>query len=241
MARHRWPIRRVTAAAGTSADLSRFPATVPAVAQLLRDGMELGPATVLVGENGSGKSTLIEAIALAYGLSSEGGSTGARHSTRVSESELWQMLTLVRNPGTARWGYFLRAETMHGFFSYLEDNPAKRQEAAFHEFSHGESFLELIRDRFTGPGLYLLDEPESALSFTGCLALLSVLIELLQTGTAQVIMSTHSPLLAALPGADIVEIGNWGMRSTSWSELGLVQDWRAFLGEPETFLRHLSD
>ncbi len=89
--------------------------------------------------------------------------------------------------------------------------------------------------------MYLLDEPESALSFTGCLALLSVLIELLQTGTAQVIMSTHSPLLAALPGADIVEIGNWGMRSTSWSELGLVQDWRAFLGEPETFLRHLSD
>ena len=240
MARHRWPIRRVTAAAGTSVGLSRFPATVPAVAQLLRDGLELGPATVLVGENGSGKSTLIEAIALAYGLSSEGGSTGARHSTRVSESELWQLLSLVRNPGAARWGYFLRAETMHSFFSYLESHPP-RGEAVFHELSHGESFLELIRDRFTGPGLYLLDEPESALSFTGCLALLSVLIDLLQTGTAQVILSTHSPLLAALPAADIVEIGDWGMRPNTWSELSLVQNWRAFLSDPELFVRHLVD
>lgn len=241
MARHRWPIRRVTAAAGTSADLSRFPATVPAVAQLLRDGLELGPATVLVGENGSGKSTLIEAIALAYGLSSEGGSTGARHSTRVSESELWQLLSLVRNPGAARWGYFLRAETMHSFFSYLESHPPRGEEAVFHELSHGESFLELVRERFTGPGLYLLDEPESALSFTGCLALLTVLIDLVQTGTAQVILSTHSPLLAALPGADVVEIGDWGMRPNTWSELGVVQNWRAFLGDPELFVRHLTD
>lgn len=238
----RWPIRRVTAASGAGLDSRSFAANVPAAAQLLRDGLELGPATVLVGENGSGKSTLIEAIALAYGLSSEGGSTGARHSTRVSESELWEMLTLVRNPGAARWGYFLRAETMHGFFSYLEANPTKpeRHEAAFHELSHGESFLELIRDRFTGPGLYLLDEPESALSFTGCLALLSVLIDLLHIGTAQVILSTHSPLLAALAGADILEMGAWGIRSATWSELSLVQNWRAFLVDPELFLRHLA-
>lgn len=167
--------------------------------------------------------------------------TGARHSTRTSESGLWDMLTLVRNPGSARWGYFLRAETMHGFFSYLEANPGHSPEAVFHELSHGESFLELIRERFVGPGLYLLDEPESALSFTGCLALLSVLIDLLRTGTAQVIMSTHSPLLAALPAANIVEIGTWGMRPTVWSELHLVRNWRDFLGEPEALLRHLND
>ncbi|MEJ7772163.1 MAG: ATP-binding cassette domain-containing protein [Geodermatophilaceae bacterium] len=237
----RWPIRRVTAAPDAAADPGSFPANVPAVAQLLRDGLELGPATVLVGENGSGKSTLIEAIALSYGLSAEGGSTGALHSTRSSESGLWDLLTLSRNPGSTRWGYFLRAETMHGFFSYLEDNPARSPEAVFHELSHGESFLELIRDRFTGPGLYLLDEPESALSFTGCLALLTVLVELVGSGTAQVILSTHSALLAALPGADILEIGGWGMRTATWSELDLVQNWRAFLGEPEAFLRHLVD
>lgn len=241
MSQARWPIRQVRAAPGAAPDSRRFPANVPAVDQLLREGLPLGAATVLVGENGSGKSTLVEAIALAFGLSSEGGSTGARHSTRVSESELWQMLALVRNPGAARWGYFLRAETMHGFFSYLEANPAKPEsnEAAFHELSHGESFLELIRDRFNAPGLYLLDEPESALSFTGCLSLLTMLIDLLGTGTAQVILSTHSPLLAALPEADILEIGDWGMRRTAWSELTLVQNWRAFLGDPELFLRHL--
>ena len=109
----------------------------------------MGPATVLVGENGSGKSTLVEAVAAAYGLSPEGGSTGAMHSTRVSESVLGQHLGLERNLGSTRRGYFLRAETMHGLFTYLEKNPsASRPDMTFHEVSHGESFLDLVVDRF---------------------------------------------------------------------------------------------
>lgn len=208
--------------------------------QVLDEGLTLGPATVFVGENGAGKSTLVEAIAMAFGLSGEGGSSGALHSTRVSESELWRHVMLTRNAGATRRGYFLRAETMHGFFSYLERNPGGRAEPRFHELSHGESFLELVVDRFRGAGLWVLDDPESALSFTGCLALLGCLQELLREGRSQVIMSTHSPLLARLEGARILEVGEWGIRESAWDELDLVRNWRSFLDEPERFLHRLS-
>ena len=104
-----------------------WPATIPAVAQVLDDGWELGPGvTLLVGENGSGKSTLVEGVATAYGLSPEGGSVYARHSTRASESPLGEWLTVQRGLGAPRWGFFLRAESMHGFYTYLEENPRRR-------------------------------------------------------------------------------------------------------------------
>ena len=233
------PLRAVAAADGDRVDRSRWPASVPAVAQVLAEGLPLGAATVLVGENGSGKSTLVEAVAMAYGLSAEGGSTNARHSTRASESDAWEHLTLSRNAGSSRWGFFLRAETMHGFFTYLEENPGTGPEAAFHEMSHGESFLEVLRSRFRSPGLYVLDEPESALSFSGSLALVGVLKELLATGTAQVLVATHSPVIASLPGARILEVGPWGLRESAWDELELVGHWRAFLDAPQRYLRHL--
>jgi predicted ATPase len=234
------PLRLVGEQALNRLDRGVWPATLAPVRQLLDEGVGLGPATVLVGENGSGKSTIIEAVALAYGLSPEGGSTGARHSTRATESSLGEHLQLIRNAGASRRGYFLRAETMHGFYSYLEANPSLgRQDIAFHEMSHGESFLQLVGDRFKGPGLWILDEPESALSFSGCLALLGLLKHLVATGRSQVIMSTHSPLLAALPGAQILELGDWGYRRREWEDLELVADWQRFLAAPQRYLRHL--
>ena len=241
MALDRYPIRRLEEDPSNILDRQKWPAVLPPVAQVLEDGLDLTPATVLVGENGSGKSTIVEAIALAYGLSPEGGSTGARHTTRSSESLLADHLQLVRNAGTTRRGYFLRAETMHGFFTYLEKNPSTsgRDDVRFHDMSHGESFLELAVNRFRGRGLWVLDEPESALSFSGCLSLLGVLKGLLASGESQVIMSTHSPLLAALPGARILEVGPWGLRPQSWEELDLVDSWRAFLDAPQRYLRHL--
>lgn len=240
MPAHNFPIRRLTEDPANVLDRGRWPAVLPPVAQVLDRGLDLSPATILVGENGSGKSTLVEAIALAYGLSPEGGSTGARHSTRSTESTLADHLQLVRNAGATRHGYFLRAESMHGFFTYLERNPSlSRQDIPFHEMSHGESFLELAVDRFQGRGLWVLDEPESALSFAGCLSLLSVLKELLAEGNSQVIMSTHSPVLAALPGAQILEVGAWGLRRQEWEDLDLVANWRSFLDAPERYLRHL--
>lgn len=235
----RFPIRRLADHPLDPMPRGQWPATLAPVAQILDAGLELGPATVLVGENGSGKSTLVEAVAIAYGLSPEGGSTGAMHSTRVSESILGEHLQLERNAGTTRRGYFLRAETMHGLFTYLEQNPGGGPEANFHEISHGESFLELVLDRFKKKGLWLLDEPESALSFSGCLALLGYLKDKLAEGGSQVILSTHSPLLAALPGATIYEVGEWGLRESAWEDLELVRSWRSFLDAPGRFLRHL--
>ncbi|MBD8042785.1 AAA family ATPase [Arthrobacter sp. Sa2BUA2] len=241
MTLHRYPVRRLEEDPAHPLDRGLWPAVLPAVAQVLDRGLDLGPATILVGENGSGKSTLVEAAALAYGLSAEGGSTGARHTTRSTESILADHLKLVRNAGATRRGYFLRAETMHGFFTYLEENPRTvgPPDLGFHDMSHGESFLALTADRFRGRGLWVLDEPESALSFSGCLSLLSVLKGLLADGRSQVIMSTHSPLLAALPNAEILELGSWGLRHRDWEDLDLVSNWRSFLGSPQRYLRHL--
>lgn len=231
------PVRRVRGVPGPVP--TAWPATIPAVQSVLEEGLELGRLTILVGENGAGKSTLVEGIALAYGMSAEGGSTGARHSSRPSESVLHEHLVLERGFRTTRRGFFLRAETMHGFYTYLEDNPGKGPEPVFHEMSHGESFLEVLAERFDGPGLYLLDEPESALSFRSSLALVALLGEMARSRTSQAIVATHSPIIAATPGAHVYEVGEWGLRRTSWEDLDLVRDWRQFLHDPELYLRHL--
>ncbi|MDK1328383.1 AAA family ATPase [Arthrobacter sp. zg-Y1143] len=236
----RYPIRQVREQPLEPLDRKTWPATLPPVAQLLQSGLDLAAATVLVGDNGSGKSTLVEAIALAYGLSPEGGSTGAMHTSRPTESALSGHLQLVRDPGGTKRGYFLRAETMHGLFTYQEQNPSTSQaDVEFHSLSHGESFLSLAVDRFRGPGLWVLDEPESALSFSGCLALLGILKDLVADGRSQVLLSTHSPVLAALPGARILELGPWGYREKDWEDLDLVSGWKSFLDAPERYLRRL--
>jgi predicted ATPase len=217
-----------------------WPTDIPAVAQVLREGIDLDPGvTFLVGENGSGKSTLVEGIAIAYGLSPEGGSRHARHTTRATESPLSDWLRLQRGVGASRWGFFLRAETMHSFYTYLEENPGGA-DAAFHEMSHGESFLAILESRFDEPGFYCLDEPEAALSFNSTLALIAVLRRIADEG-GQVLCATHSPVLAALPGAKILEVGEWGVRPAKWNDLEIVNHWRSFLEHPTRYLRHLLD
>ena len=233
-------VRRVVAGEHAPRDRDEWPASIPAVAALLDDGLDLAAGvTLLVGENGSGKSTIVEAVAAAFGLSPEGGSVHARHSTRESESPLSDWIRLERSPGASRWGFFLRAETMHGFYTYLEDHASDR-DPVFHEMSHGESFLEILRTRFDSPGLYCLDEPEAALSFSAQIALVGTLHDLAASG-AQVLCATHSPLLAALPGAQILEVGPWGMRRTSYNDLELVAHWRRYLDSPMRYLRHVID
>ncbi len=239
MPRTRLPIRRVEEYAPDPLPRSAWPATLAPVRQLLDDGFALDPVTVFVGDNGVGKSTLVEAIAIAFGMGPEGGSTMSGHSTRPSESQLWEHLVLVREPGAAKSGFFLRAETMHGVFTYLEQHGGGRPEPVFHERSHGESFLDFVIDRSQWPGLWILDEPESALSFSGCLALIGLLQSIVETGRGQVLLSTHSPVLAAFPGAAVHEVGPWGIRRTAWQDLDLVRDQRAFLAAPERYLRHL--
>ncbi len=231
------PVLRVGRAAGQGLPPGEWPRTVPAVEQLLEEGLTLDKGvTFLVGENGSGKSTIVEGVAMAFGMSPEGGSTQGHHSTRATESPLGSVLQLQRGLGASRWGFFLRAETMHGWYTFSEEHEGP----SFHEMSHGESFLEVLRARFDSPGFYCLDEPEAALSFGSTLALIGVLHDLAQ-GAGQVLCATHSPVLAAMPGARILEVGEWGLRPTTWEELELVQHWKAYLETPGRYLRHIID
>ncbi|WP_425472915.1 AAA family ATPase [Vallicoccus soli] len=232
------PVRRVEHRPSQDVVEEGWPFTLAPVRQLLRDGLDLGPGvTFLVGENGSGKSTLVEAVAMAYGLGAEGGSSGSLHATRPSESPLHRVLRLVREPGAARWGYFVRAETAHGLYTYLEENPGVR-DPRFHELSHGEGFLALFGSRMDTRGFYVLDEPESALSFTSCLALAGQLAEHAAAGS-QVLCATHSPLLTALPGARVLELSEDGFAEVAWQDLALVDHWRRYLADPRAYLRHL--
>jgi predicted ATPase len=217
---------------------AEWPFTVPAVKALVEGGIALdAPVTFLVGENGSGKSTIVEALAEAWGLDVRGGGGGFRYSSELEKSLLGEVLRIDRARhssgmvGRRAKGFFLRAETAIEVFERLDFGPA------FTEASHGESFLAAF-DGFGDKGLYVLDEPEAALSFTACLTLIGTFKDLQDAGS-QVVCATHSPLLTALPGASILELGDHGVRSVSWQDLELVQHWRRFLDSPERYLRHL--
>jgi predicted ATPase len=190
-----------------------WPTTVPAIAQILRDGLELPPgATVLVGENGSGKSTVLEVLAAALGINAEGGSRNTRRSEPGSLD-----LIVERSPGADRWAYFLRDETLHGLYSYLESTGGA--DPLFHEMSHGEGLLAIVGSRLNSGGFYLLDEPDAALSFTGTLSLVVQLAELVDRG-AQVLMPRTPPSSRSCPepGSSRSARGACATRSgPSWS------------------------
>ncbi len=233
-------VSQVVASDSAPTSYDEWPATIPAVRSLLTHGLRLPEGiTLLVGENGSGKSTLVEAIAVAFGLAPEGGTRFGRHETRPSESPLVEWIRLQKALGAPRWGFFLRAETMHGYFTYL-DEVRGPHDPDFHALSHGESFLEILRTRFDSPGFYCLDEPEAALSFSAQVALVGTLHDL-AVGGAQILCATHSPLLAALPGAHLLEVGDWGLRETAYDDLELVTHWRQYLDTPMRYLRHVLD
>ncbi|MFN0026881.1 MAG: AAA family ATPase [Acidimicrobiales bacterium] len=214
----------------------RYPFVLPAVAALA--GITFGSFTVLVGDNGTGKSTLIEALAVAAGFNPEGGSRNLMFETHSTHSELADALVLswTRRP---RWGWFLRAETFYGMASHIQQDPYLNGTFPdLHNRSHGESFLALVKSRMVNDGLYLLDEPESALSFSGQLKLLYAMHVAGNEG-AQFVLATHSPLLMAYPGAVIYELGDHGASQVSYDDIESVQLWRSFLDRPERFLQHL--
>ena len=231
------------------AERDQWPFTIPCVDALARDGMRLTrPVTFLVGENGSGKSTLVEAIAEAFGLDARGGRAGRKYGNDREKTPLGQVLRLgltreglkMRGGARARRkGYFLRAETTFGFAEVVGGLPGYWEED-LNQISHGEGFLVIFQKMFREPGLYLMDEPEAALSFTSCLRLIALMHELGQSG-AQVICATHSPILASTPDADIVEVGDFGFRHAQWGDLAIVDHWKRYLAEPAGYLRHFID
>jgi predicted ATPase len=221
------------------ADPSAYPFSIPAVAQV--DGLTLHPrVTYFVGENGSGKSTLLEGIAVAAGFNPEGGTMNFHFSTRSSESSLGPALRLVRSVRRPRTGFFLRAESFFNVATTIEqlgvvDSYGGR---SLHEQSHGESFIALALHRFGPNGLYILDEPEAALSPLRQMSMLRRMHDLVQQG-CQFIVATHAPILLAYPEAWIYELDENGLRRVEYDETSTVRVTRDFLGERDRTLAEL--
>jgi predicted ATPase len=219
-----------------------FPFEVPAVEQVERLRLTT-PVTLLAGDNGSGKSTLIEALARAIGFREEGGELerlGERPA--VPHAVLDGALEPVLSATKPRTGYFLRAESFFNVALFVDSGGTFSPDLSLygdkplHEQSHGESFLALAANRFAGEGLYILDEPEAALSVGGALALLSVVARASAAG-AQFVVATHSPILLACPGARIYELSEGGIEECAYDALDTVRLMRGFLEAPERYLR----
>jgi len=218
-----------------------YPFSIPAVAAI--DGLALHPrVTYLVGENGSGKSTLLEAIAVAAGFNPEGGSVNLRFSTRSSESSLAAALRLVRSVRRPRTGFFLRAESFFNVATTLERlDPqllASYGGRSLHEQSHGESFIALALHRFGPDGLYVLDEPEAALSPLRQMSMLRRMHDLARQG-CQFIVATHAPILLAYPDAWIYELDERGLRKVAYDDTATVRITREFLSDRDRALDEL--
>jgi predicted ATPase len=196
------------------------------------------PVAVLVGDNGTGKSTLVEAIAVAAGFNAEGGSGQVTFETVATHSELTKYLRLIWSAPRLKPGFFLRAESFYNVASYRDANPGRGPSTSYHAMSHGESFLEVARTWFRTPALFILDEPEAALSFHGQLALIHAMLEAVPNGS-QFIVASHSPLLMAMPNACLFQLDEAGITARTYDDLEVVALWRNFLDDPERFLRHL--
>lgn len=219
-------------------DFDAYPFSIPAVRHL--DTLAFDPrVTLFVGENGSGKSTLMEAIAIRAGLNPEGGSRSFHFAVRPSESPLHEHLRLVRGVRRERSAFFLRAETMFNVAKEVEDQHlAEYGWEDMYARSHGEALLWIVQNRFHPGGLFLLDEPESALSPQRQLGLLRLLHDLVRGGS-QIVMATHSPILMAYPSATIYACEPEGIVEVAYEDTPHYLVTRAFLNRREQMLAEL--
>ncbi len=203
--------------------------------------------TFFVGENGTGKSTLLEAIAVAYGFNAEGGSINFTFSTNDTHSSLYENIEIAKRK-FAKDGFFLRAESLYNVATNIDEMDKAPSFDPFviesyggvslHRQSHGESFLSIVQNRFFGGGIYILDEPEAALSPNRILTLMSEMNELIKKDS-QFIIATHSPLLMAFPNAQILEFSKEGIKSVSYKETEHYKITKSFLDDPEKMLHYL--
>ena len=208
------------------------------------------PVTFLVGENGIGKSTLIEAMAVNYGFNPEGGTRNFNFDTRSTHSDLHQYIKLIKSYRTPKWGFFLRAESFYNVstnIDQMDEAPGLSPPVidsyggvSLHKQSHGESFLAVVENGFSANGLYILDEPEAALSPNGIMRLISNIHNLVKQGS-QFIISTHSPMLMAYPDAEIYEITKDDIQSIEYKQTNHYVITRQFLENPQKMLNYLLD
>lgn len=195
--------------------------------------------TLFVGENGSGKSTLLEAIAVAHGFNPEGGTKNYSFSTHDTHSELCNAIRISRSYRKEKWGYFLRAESFYNVATKEEEYAdSSHPSARYHEKSHGEGFLALAQNNFRPNGLYLLDEPEAALSPQRQLTLLMEIYRCAKEG-AQFFIVTHSPILLGIPNAEILSFDNGSIHTCSYEETESYQVTEMFINNRDALLNRL--
>lgn len=207
------------------------------------------PITFFMGENGSGKSTLLEAIAVGLGFNAEGGSIDFNFSTKETHSDLHENIDFVKSISRPKDSFFLRAESYYNVASYLEDVYSSEIWAGYdldqyggvpHKKSHGQAFLGLIKNRFRGKGLYILDEPEAALSPQNQLATIAILNELAKDGS-QFIIATHSPILSATPNSTIYSFDDEKITKVNYDETSAFEITKMMVQDKERMIKYLLD
>lgn len=199
------------------------------------------PVSLFVGENGTGKSTLLEAIAVAHGFNPEGGTKNYVFSTYDSHSELCDAIRIAKGYRKEKWGYFLRAESFYNVATQEEKYAdIAHPSMQYHKKSHGESFLDLAQDNIKSNGLYLLDEPEAALSPQRQLTLLTQIYKCANDGS-QFIIATHSPILLGIPNAQIFCFDNGKIHTCTYEETDSYKITEMFINNRQSLLQKLLD
>ncbi|WP_097677895.1 AAA family ATPase [Bacillus massilinigeriensis] len=240
-------IRRIELKRGDIPSFQRYPFNLPCIKDMT--GLSFDPkVTYIVGENGMGKSTLLEAIAIAFGFNSEGGTFNFNFSTFDSHSPLEQYIKLIKGIEKPKDGFFLRAETFYNLATNIEELDKEPGGGgriidsfggvSLHEQSHGESFFAAFMNRFNGNGLYILDEPEAALSPLRQLSMISRIHELVSENS-QFIIATHSPIVMAYPQATIYELTENGIQEKTLEETNHYNIMKQFFEDKDRLLYHL--
>lgn len=220
---------------------NEFPFSLPVIKNL-RTITFHPDVTFLIGENGTGKSTLLEGVATALGFNAEGGNKNVQFSSKDTHSSLYRYLKPVRSFASPKDGYFLRAESFYNVASYMDDVGylGGYGGKSLHKQSHGESFISLLNKKFKGNGLYILDEPEAALSPSNQLTALAIIHELVRA-SSQLIIATHSPILMSYPNARILQLSASGIHQVDYRDTEHFKVSKDFLNNPEYMLEHLLD
>lgn len=223
-------------------DFQSYPFSLPVIRNL--ETLIFHPkVTFLVGENGSGKSTLLEAVAYGLGFNPEGGNKNMNFSTKETHSELHKYLKIVKSHKKPRDGYFLRAESFYNVATYVDDMAwyvGSYGGVPLHQQSHGEAFISLLNHKFEGKGIYILDEPEAALSPSRQLSALAIIHKLVRNDS-QFIIATHSPILMAYPDAWIYSLSEESIEKINYQETDHYIITKDFLNRPEKRLKDLLD